>query len=72
MTKNEMLNQKVCDKMQAELDKYIAELKTKSSSEIIECAYELIYKEDRDISEIMLLTIDNNGRVFVIPKRSES
>ena len=46
MTKNEMLNQKVCDKMQAELDEFIAELKTKSSSEIIECAYELIYKED--------------------------
>lgn len=32
--------------MQAELDEFIAELKTKSSSEIIECAYELIYKED--------------------------
>lgn len=46
MTKNEMLNQKVCDKMQAELDEFIAEFKTKSSSEIIECAYELIYKED--------------------------
>ena len=46
MTKNEMLNQKVCDKMQTELDEFIAELKTKSSSEIIECAYELIYKED--------------------------
>ena len=46
MTKNDMLNQKVCDKMQAELDEFIAELKTKSSSEIIECAYELIYKED--------------------------
>lgn len=46
MTKKEMLNQKVCDKMQAELDEFIAELKTKSSSEIIECAYELIYKED--------------------------
>ena len=46
MTKNEMLNQKVCDKMQAELDEFIADLKTKSSSEIIECAYELIYKED--------------------------
>ena len=46
MTKNEMLNQKVCDKIQAELDEFIAELKTKSSSEIIECAYELIYKED--------------------------
>ena len=46
MTKNEMLNQKVCDKMQAEFDEFIAELKTKSSSEIIECAYELIYKED--------------------------
>ena len=32
----------------------------------------LVKNEDRDISEIMLLTIDNNGRVFVIPKRSES
>lgn len=44
MTKNEILNLKVCDKMQAELDEFIAELKTKSPSEIIECAYELIYK----------------------------
>ena len=32
----------------------------------------LVKNEDRDISEIMLLTIDNNGKVFVIPKRSDS
>lgn len=32
--------------MQAELDSFIAELKTKPSSEIIESAYELTYKED--------------------------
>lgn len=32
--------------MQAELDSFIAELKTKPPSEIIESAYELIYKQD--------------------------
>lgn len=46
MTKNEILNQKVWEKMQAELDRFIAELKTKSPDEIIESAYELTYKED--------------------------
>ncbi len=46
MTKNEILNQKVWEKMQAELDRFIKELKTKPSSEIIEFAYELIYKQD--------------------------
>lgn len=46
MTKNEILNQKVWEKMQAELDRFIKELKTKSPDEIIESAYELIYKED--------------------------
>lgn len=46
MTKNEILNQKVWEKMQAELDSFIAELKTKPPSEIIESAYELTYKED--------------------------
>lgn len=46
MTKNEILNQKVWEKMQAELDRFIAELKTKPPDEIIESAYELIYKED--------------------------
>lgn len=44
MTKNEILNQKVCEKMQAELDRFIAELKTKPPPEIIESAYELIYE----------------------------
>ena len=46
MTNNEILNQKVCDKMQAELDSFIEELKTKPPSDIIESAYELTYKED--------------------------
>ncbi len=46
MTKNEILNQKVWEKMQAELDSFIAELKTKPPSEMIEFAYELTYKED--------------------------
>lgn len=46
MMNNEILNQKVCDKMQAELDSFIEELKTKLPSEIIESAYELIYKQD--------------------------
>ena len=46
MTKNEILNQKVWEKMQAELDRFIKELKTKSPDEIIESAYELTYKED--------------------------
>lgn len=32
--------------MQAELDRFIAELKTKPPDEIIESAYELIYKQD--------------------------
>jgi len=34
------------EKMQAELDSFIAELKTKPPSEMIEFAYELTYKED--------------------------
>lgn len=46
MTNNEILNQKVWEKMQAELDSFIEELKTKPPSEIIESAYELTYKED--------------------------
>lgn len=46
MTRNEILNQKVWEKMQAELDSFIEELKTKPPSEIIESAYELTYKED--------------------------
>lgn len=46
MTKNEILNQKVWEKMQAELDRFIAELKTKPPGEVIEFAYELTYKED--------------------------
>lgn len=46
MTKNEILNQKVWQKMQAELDSFISELKTKPPDEIIESAYELIYKQD--------------------------
>lgn len=46
MTNNEFLNQKLWEKMQAELDSFIAELKTKPSSEVIEFAYELTYKDD--------------------------
>lgn len=46
MTQNEILNQKVWEKMQAELDSFISELKTKAPDEIIESAYELIYKQD--------------------------
>ena len=46
MTNNEVLNQKVWEKMQAELDSFIAELKTKPPSKIIESAYELTYKVD--------------------------
>lgn len=34
------------DKMKCELDKFIAELKTKSPEQIIELAYELTIKED--------------------------
>lgn len=46
MTKNEILNQKVWQKMQAELDSFISELKTKPPDELIKSAYELIYKQD--------------------------
>lgn len=46
MTNNEILNQNAWQKMQAELDSFIEELKTKPPSEIIESAYELIYKQD--------------------------
>ena len=34
------------DKMKAELDRFIAELKTKTPEQIIELAYELTIKED--------------------------
>lgn len=46
MTKNEILNQRVCDKMQTELNHFIAELKSKPAEKVIEYAYELIYKQD--------------------------
>ena len=46
MTKNEILNQKVWQKMQAELDSFISELKTKPPDELIKSTYELIYKQD--------------------------
>lgn len=32
----------------------------------------LVKNEDMDISEIMLLTIDSSGKVFIIPKRSKN
>ncbi len=45
MTKKDY-NALLYDKMKAELDKFIAELKTKSPEQIIELAYELTIKED--------------------------
>lgn len=46
MSKNEILNIKVFEKMQRELDSFIADLKTKPSEDITQFAYELVYKED--------------------------
>lgn len=46
MSKNEILNIKVFEKMQKELDTFIANIKTKSSADMIEFAYELVYKEN--------------------------
>lgn len=46
MSKNEILNIKVFKKMQRELDTFIADLKAKPSADMIEFAYELVYKED--------------------------
>lgn len=46
MKENEMLNIKVFEKMQRELDTFIADLKSKPSADILEFAYELVYKED--------------------------
>lgn len=46
MKENEMLNIKVFEKMQRELDTFIADLKSKPSADMLEFAYELVYKED--------------------------
>lgn len=46
MNENEILNIKVFEKMQRELDTFIADIKTKPSADMIEFAYELVYKED--------------------------
>lgn len=46
MSKNEILNIKVFEKIQRELDTFIADLKAKPSADMIEFAYELVYKED--------------------------
>lgn len=46
MKENEILNIKVFKKMQRELDTFIADIKTKPSADMIEFAYELVYKED--------------------------
>lgn len=46
MNENEILNIKVFKKMQRELDTFIADIKTKPSTDMIEFAYELVYKED--------------------------
>ncbi len=64
MTKNEILNQKVWEKMQAELDRFIKELKTKSPDEIIESAYELTYKEDI----LQSFNFDYGGLLLIINK----
>lgn len=44
--KTEFYNEKLRKKMQAELDKFIADWKTKSSADTVELAYELTYKEE--------------------------
>lgn len=46
MNENEILNIKVFKKTQRELDTFIADLKSKPSEDILEFAYELVYKED--------------------------
>lgn len=54
MTKNEILNQKVGNKMQAEFDNFIAKLKTKPASQAIESTYELLYKEDVSYYRVLI------------------
>lgn len=44
--KTEFYNDKLYKKMQAELDKFIADWKSKPSEDTIELAYELTYKEE--------------------------
>jgi hypothetical protein len=44
--KTEFYNDKLYKKMQAELDRFIADWKTKSSADTVELAYELTYKEE--------------------------
>lgn len=44
--KTEFYNEKLRKKMQAELDKFIADWKTKTSADTVELAYELTYKEE--------------------------
>lgn len=50
--------------MQAELDRFIKELKTKSPDEIIESAYELTYKEDI----LQSFNFDYGGLLLIINK----
>ena len=44
--KTEFYNEKLRKKMQAELDRFIADWKTKPSADTVELAYELTYKEE--------------------------
>lgn len=44
--RTELYNDKLYKKMQAELDKFIADWKSKPSADTVELAYELTYKEE--------------------------
>lgn len=50
--------------MQAELDSFIAELKTKQPGDVIEFAYELTYKEDI----LQSFNFDYGGLLLMINK----
>lgn len=46
MAKKKSLEDRAYEKVQREFDKYIADIKTKSPTEIVEAAYEIAYKQD--------------------------
>lgn len=46
INREQFYNDKLYKKMRAELDRFIADWKTKPSSETVELAYELTFKED--------------------------
>ncbi len=46
INRTEFYNDKLYKKMQAELDQFIADWKSKSSADTVELAYELTYKEE--------------------------